>query len=51
MMERISKLFDISSSIIFHNFLPLLCEKIFHVHVTSRANLQKEMDVYDETIV
>ena len=34
MLEEISKVFDISSSIIFHNFLPLHCEEILHVRVT-----------------
>ena len=41
----------ISSSLIFPNFLPLDCEEIFLLHVTLRSNLQKEMDVYDVTIV
>ena len=34
MLAKISKLFEISSGIIFHNFLPLHCKQIFHVHVT-----------------
>ena len=51
MLEEISKLFDISSSIFFHNCLSLHCEKIVLVHATHRSNLQKEMDVYNVTIV
>ena len=42
MLEEISKLFDIFSSIIFHNFLPLHCEEIFLVHVALGLTCRKK---------
>ena len=39
--KKVSKLFDISCSIIFHNLLPLRCEEIFHVLGTLDQTCQK----------